>query len=82
MKTIQVYGSGCKNCVVTAERIADIARELGQQVRIEKVTSLEAIMKAGIISTPGVGINGEIKHTGSVPSVDLVRKLLKEDVVA
>ncbi|MGR5433280.1 thioredoxin family protein [Vibrio owensii] len=82
MKSIQVYGSGCKNCIVTAERIADVAQELGQQVSIEKVTSLEAIMKAGIMSTPGVAINGELKHTGSVPSVDLVHDLLKEDVVA
>ena len=82
MKSIQVYGSGCKNCIVTAERIADVAQELGQQISIEKVTSLEAIMKAGIMSTPGVAINGELKHTGSVPSVDLVRDLLKEDVVA
>lgn len=82
MKSIQVYGSGCKNCIVTAERIAEVAHELGQQVSIEKVTSLEAIMKAGIMSTPGVAINGELKHTGSVPSVDLVRDLLKEDVVA
>ncbi len=82
MKSIQVYGSGCKNCIVTAERIAEVAQELGQQVSIEKVTSLEAIMKAGIMSTPGVAINGELKHTGSAPSVDLVRDLLKEDVVA
>ena len=82
MKSIQVYGSGCKNCIVTAERIAEVAQELGQKISIEKVTSLEAIMKAGIISTPGVAINGELKHTGSVPSVDLVRDLLKEDVVA
>ncbi|MCC4854142.1 thioredoxin family protein, partial [Vibrio lentus] len=56
--------------------------ELGQQINIEKVTSLEAIMKAGIMSTPGIAINGELKHTGSVPSVDLVRDLLKENVVA
>ncbi|MGR5118962.1 thioredoxin family protein [Vibrio astriarenae] len=82
MKTIQVYGSGCKNCTVTAERIAQVAQELGQQVTVEKVNSLEAIMEAGIMSTPGVMIDGEIKHTGSVPSVDLVRELLTQDVVA
>ena len=82
MKIIQVYGSGCKTCAVTAERIAEVAQELGQQVSIEKVTSLEAIMKTGIMNTPGVTINGELKHTGSVPSVDLVRDLLKEDIVA
>ncbi len=82
MKNIQVYGSGCKNCVVTAERFAEVAQELGQQVIIEKVTSLEAIMKAGFLRTPGFAIDGELKHSGSVPSVDLVRDLLKEGVVA
>ncbi|MDN2481422.1 thioredoxin family protein [Vibrio agarivorans] len=82
MKTIQIYGSGCQNCTVTAERIAQVAQELGQQINIKKVTSLEAIMEAGIMSTPGVMIDGEIKHTGSVPSVDLVRELLTQDVVA
>ncbi|CAH0530328.1 thioredoxin family protein [Vibrio hippocampi] len=82
MKTIQVYGSGCKNCTVTAERFANVAQEMGQQVQIEKVTSLEAIMKAGIMKTPGVGIDGEVKHTGSVPSIDLVRELLSQDAIA
>ncbi|GAB2647402.1 thioredoxin family protein [Vibrio panuliri] len=82
MKKVQVYGSGCKNCIVTAERFAEVAQELGLQVNIEKVTSLEAIFEAGIMSTPGVAIDGEIKHTGSVPSVDLVRDLLKQDVIA
>ncbi len=82
MKSIQVYGSGCKNCVVTAERFAAVAQELGLQITIEKITSLEAIVKANIMSTPGVAINGDLKHTGSVPSVVLVRDLLKEDVVA
>ncbi len=51
MKTIQVYGSGCRNCQVTAQRIVDVAHSLGQDVEVEKVTSLEAIMKAGVMST-------------------------------
>lgn len=82
MKTIQIYGSGCKNCTVTADLFSTVAQQLGQQVVIEKVTSLEAIMQAGIMRTPGVAIEGEIKHTGSVPSIDLVRQLLSEDVIA
>ncbi len=76
MKIIQVYGSGCNNCAVTAERFTQLARELGQEVEIEKVTSLEEIMKAGIISTPGVGVNGIIQHTGSVPTESQVRAML------
>ncbi|OAN10872.1 redox-active disulfide protein 2 [Photobacterium jeanii] len=82
MKTVQVYGSGCKNCTVTAERIVAAAQKLGIDVQVEKVTSLEAIMNAGIMSTPGVGVDGVVKHTGSVPSLERVHELLTEDVVA
>jgi small redox-active disulfide protein 2 len=77
MKTIQVYGSGCHNCQVTAQRIADVAQSLGQDVEVEKVTSLEAIMKAGVMSTPGVGVEGIVLHTGSVPSVEQIQAMLE-----
>ncbi|MGV2986373.1 thioredoxin family protein [Vibrio sp. E150_011] len=76
MKIVQVYGSGCKNCTITAQRIAQVANDLGQQVDVQKVTSLQAIMEAGIVSTPGIGIDGVVRHTGSVPSVEKVREIL------
>lgn len=76
MKTIQVYGSGCKNCVVTAERLTQIAQELGVQVKVEKVTGLEEIMNAGVMATPGVAIDGIVKHTGSVPTREQVLAML------
>ncbi|MEZ9903672.1 thioredoxin family protein [Vibrio breoganii] len=75
MKHIQVYGTGCKGCTVTADRIEQVAQELGQNITLEKVTSLEDIMQAGVLSTPGIGIDGVIKHTGSVPSVEQIRDL-------
>ncbi|GAD80130.1 thioredoxin family protein [Vibrio ezurae] len=77
MKNIKVYGSGCRNCVTTAERLSQVAQELAQEVKIDKVTDLEAIMTAGVLSTPGIEIDGVVKHTGSVPSIELVRELLK-----
>ncbi|MCQ1056643.1 thioredoxin family protein [Photobacterium sp. DNB23_23_1] len=76
MKTIQVYGPGCNNCAVTAERFAKVAKDLGQDVVVEKISSLEDIMKAGVMSTPGVGVNGIIQHTGSVPTEEQVRAML------
>ncbi len=82
MKTIKIYGSGCNNCELTAARIEEVAKELGLQVAIEKETSLEAIMRAGVMSTPAIGIDGEIKHTGSVPNFDQVRKILEQNAVA
>ena len=77
MKQISVYGSGCKNCVTTAERFEQVAKELGIEVEVIKVTDLEAIMTAGVMSTPGVGVDGEVKHSGSVPSVEQVKAMLQ-----
>jgi small redox-active disulfide protein 2 len=76
MKTIQVYGSGCKNCQITAERLDQVSQELGLSIELKKVTGLEEIMKAGVMSTPGVAVDGKIAHTGSVPTLEQVRAML------
>ena len=77
MKQINVYGSGCKNCVTTAKRFEDVASQLGLDVQVTKVTDLQAIMTAGVVSTPAVGINGHIVHAGSVPSDEQVKDMLQ-----
>lgn len=77
MKQINVYGSGCKNCVTTAERLEQVAKELGLAVSVTKVTDLEAIMTAGVMSTPAVGVDGVLKHSGSVPTEEQIKKMLE-----
>ncbi|BEU02641.1 glutaredoxin [Agarivorans sp. OAG1] len=76
MKTVQVYGSGCKNCVVTAERITQVAQEIGLRIEVEKVTGFEDIMKAGVMTTPAVAVDGIIQHAGSVPTIEQVQQML------
>lgn len=76
MKHIHVYGSGCKNCVVTAERIQQLVETMQLDITVSKVTDLEAIMNAGVVSTPAVGINGQLVHSGSVPNEDEIRAFL------
>lgn len=76
MKHIHVYGSGCKNCVVTAERIQQLVETMQLDITVNKVTDLEAIMNAGVVSTPAVGINGQLVHSGSVPNEDEIRAFL------
>ena len=76
MKNIHVYGSGCKNCVVTAERIQQLVEAMKLDMTVDKVTDLEAIMNAGVVSTPAVGIDGQLVHAGSVPSEDEIRAFL------
>ena len=67
MKTIKVYGPGCKRCETTAQMVSEAAAKLGIEVEIEKVTDARAIAMAGVISTPGLAVNGKLVHTGGLP---------------
>jgi len=77
MKTIKVLGSGCRNCVATARLIEDRAAALGVPVRVEKVTDIAAIMAHGVMSTPGVVVDGTVVHAGGVPAADAVERWLR-----
>ena len=77
MKRIKVLGSGCKNCVTTAKLIEDNATALGVAVEIEKVTDMAAIMGFGVMSTPGVVIDGKVVHAGGIPSSVAIEQWLR-----
>jgi small redox-active disulfide protein 2 len=67
MKDIKVLGSGCRNCETTAKLIQEVAAAKGVAIALEKVTDMAAILGYGIMSTPGVVIDGQVVHAGSVP---------------
>ena len=67
MKTIKVLGTGCANCKATAKLIEDTARAKAIAVSIEKVENIADIMAYGVMSTPGVVIDGKVVHAGGVP---------------
>jgi small redox-active disulfide protein 2 len=67
MKTIKVLGTGCRNCETTAKLIADVAAAKGATIQLEKVTDMAAILGYGVMSTPGVVIDGKVVHAGGVP---------------
>ncbi|MBN9669062.1 thioredoxin family protein [Roseibium aggregatum] len=67
MKTVKVYGPGCKRCEATATMVKDAAAKLGVEIEIEKVTDPRSIAMAGVLSTPGVAIDGRLVHTGGMP---------------
>lgn len=66
-KTIKVYGPGCKRCDTTAQMVKDAAAKLGIAVEVEKVTDMAAIAMAGVMSTPGISIDGKLVHAGGLP---------------
>lgn len=77
MKSIKVLGSGCKNCVTTAKLIEDRAAALGVAIELEKVTDMAAIMGYGVMSTPGVVVDGKVVHAGGIPATDKIEGWLR-----
>ncbi|MBN8761976.1 MAG: thioredoxin family protein [Thiobacillus sp. 63-78] len=67
MKDIKVLGSGCANCKTTLKLIEEVAQARGVTVRLEKVEDMAAILGYGVMSTPGVVIDGKVVHAGGVP---------------
>jgi small redox-active disulfide protein 2 len=67
MKEIKVLGSGCTKCVTTAKLIEEVAQENGIEVRLEKITDMAQIVGYGVMSTPGVIVDGKVVHAGGVP---------------
>jgi small redox-active disulfide protein 2 len=67
MKNIKVLGSGCRNCETTAKLIQEAAAAKGVSIELEKVTDMAAILGYGVMSTPGVVIDGKVVHAGGVP---------------
>lgn len=72
MKNIKVLGTGCANCKTTLKLIEETARAKGVKVTLEKVESLPEIMSYGVMSTPGVVVDGKVVHAGGVPSRDKI----------
>jgi small redox-active disulfide protein 2 len=67
MKDVKVYGPGCKRCEATEEMVKAAAVKLGVAVSVEKVTDMAAIARAGVMSTPGISIDGKLVHAGGLP---------------
>lgn len=77
MKTVKVYGPGCKRCETTESMVKDAAAKLGIEIEVEKVTDPKSIAMAGIMSTPGISIDGKLVHAGGLPKEDALETWLR-----
>lgn len=68
MNVIKVYGSGCANCKRLEAMCTEVIQENNIDASIEKVTDIQEIMKTGILSTPGLEINGKMISSGKLPT--------------
>jgi small redox-active disulfide protein 2 len=75
---IKVLGPGCANCHKLEELVKIALKELGIDAKVEKVSEIQEIMKY-TMSTPGLVVNGKLKHSGKpLPDINKVKSLLKE----
>ncbi len=77
---IKVLGPGCANCHTMEELAKKAVRELGIEAEVEKVSDIREIMKY-TMSTPGLVVNGKLKHAGKpLPSLERVKELIRGEL--
>jgi len=76
MKQIQILGPGCPKCRTLAKNAETAAKDLGIEYEVEKVTDINEIMKFGVMLTPALVVDGQVKIVGKVPSVEDVKEML------
>lgn len=79
MKTIQILGTGCQKCKMLGEHAEQAAKELGLVYQMQKITEVKDIMAFGVMSTPALAVDNQVKVAGRVPSVEALKELLMAD---
>ena len=77
MKSVKVYGPGCKRCETTEKMVRDAAARLGLDIEVEKVSDPKSIAMAGVMSTPGIAVDGKLVHSGGLPDAGKLEGWLK-----
>ncbi|MDF1814743.1 MAG: thioredoxin family protein [Verrucomicrobiales bacterium] len=74
---IQILGTGCPKCKKLAEAAEAAAKELKLDYQLNKVTDINEIMAFGVMLTPALAVDGDVKVAGKVPSAEELKQLLK-----
>ncbi len=73
---IQILGTGCAKCKKLTENAEAAARELGLDYEIEKIEDIQQIIRFGVMMTPALAVDGKVKTSGRVATVDEIKRLL------
>ncbi len=76
MKKIQILGTGCPKCKMLAENAEKAAKTFGIEYELVKVNDIDEILEFGVMMTPALAVDGEVRVVGKVPSVEEIGKLL------
>ena len=77
MKKLQILGTGCPKCRKLAENAEAAAKAAGIDYELEKVTDINEIMKFGVMMTPALAVDGEVKVAGKVPGPEAIKAMLE-----
>jgi small redox-active disulfide protein 2 len=78
VKKLQILGTGCPNCQKLTAQTEAAAQALGIDYELEKVTDLDQIMSFGVMMTPALAVDGQVKVMGKVPSVAEIQKIIAQ----
>lgn len=76
MKKLQILGTGCPKCKKLAELTEAAAKQLGLDYELVKVTDINQIVGFGVMMTPALAVDGQVKVVGKVPSIAEIAKLI------
>jgi small redox-active disulfide protein 2 len=79
MKKLIVLGPGCPRCETLAESTRQAADQLGIEYELEKITDIKRFIEFGVMMTPGLVVNGEVKVQGKVPTLDELKDILSQE---
>jgi len=74
---IQILGTGCPKCNKLYQNVQEAIAAAGVEAVIEKVTDLNDIMAFGVMVTPALAIDGQVKSSGKVPSADEIKQMIQ-----
>lgn len=77
MKKLQILGTGCPKCEKLAELTLKTANEMGLEYEIEKIKDISKIIEMGVMITPALAVDGEVKISGKIPSREEIVEAIK-----
>jgi len=76
MKKIEILGTGCPKCDKLKSQVDEVVAEMGLECQVEKVHDIQKIMAYGVMMTPALVVDGDVKVSGKVPSLEELRNIL------
>jgi small redox-active disulfide protein 2 len=77
---IRILGPGCPRCHEVEKRTLNVLAQLGAAADVQKISDLKKIMEYNILGTPGLVINGKVKCSSRIPSLDEIKRWIQEEI--